>query len=508
MAIVSPSFRDLSAPSAGFIPILIVGTLVLYLFLRSLYYVFWHPLAQIPGPKLYAVSPIPYFYHLLRGNWHTILKQLHDRFGPVVRYGPTDVSFITADAFKGIYGHKTSGSGSKTFEKDGLFYKDGRPHATIFNSDNEDHKRMRRLLAHAFSEKALQSQEDIMTYYVDKFIEKLSEQASRGTTVDMTSWFNFATFDLIGDLAFGEPFGCLDSGGYHPWVRLIFESVKATPYRFVAKRLGIGRLAAHLLPKKTKLAFREHRQLCHSTASARMERDTKRPDFLSYILRHNDEKGMVRGEILELSDGLIVAGSETTATLLSGTTYFLLTDRAKYEKVVGEIRSAFGSEDEITIVSVNQLSYTLAVLNEGLRMYPPVPFGLPRKVPLSGELVEGYWLPEEAISVPHWSAYRSERNFAQPDTFIPERWLGDPRFDGDNKSVLQPFSMGPRNCIGKNLAYAESRLLLVRLLWKFDLELMESSRGWDKQSSYILWDKASLDVKLTEAVRSKEELAS
>ncbi|CAI6085973.1 unnamed protein product, partial [Clonostachys chloroleuca] len=466
------------------------------LFIWSAYSVFWHPLAKVPGPKLYAISPVPYYYHLIQGDWHTTLKQLHDHYGFAVRCGPTDVSFITADAFKRIYGHKTSGS--KTFEKDMAFYNDDRAHTTIFDSNNEDHKRIRRLLAHAFSEKALNSQEDIMKHYVDKFIIKLTEQAKLGSIVDMTAWFNFATFDLIGDLAFGEPFGCLDSGGYNPWVRLIFDSIKTDAYRHIAQRLGIGNLTVHLIPRKLKLAFQEHRQLCYNTALARIERETKRPDFMSYILRHNDEKGMLQGEILELSDGLIVAGSETTATLLSGTTYFLLTNPTTYEKLVEEIRSAFSSEDEITIVRVNQLSYTVAVLNEGLRMYPPVPFGLPRKVPLNGELVQGFWLPEKAS---FRSSFRSEHNFVDPEAFIPERWLGDPRFANDNTAVLQPFSMGPRNCIGKNLAYAESRLLLVRLLWKFDIELMESSKDWNKQSTYVLWDKGSLDVKLTEVVR-------
>lgn len=45
--------------------------------------------------------------------------------------------------------------------------------------------------------------------------------------------------------------------------------------------------------------------------------------------------------------------------------------------------------------------------------------------------------------------YHSPSNFTDPDSFIPERWLGDPRFDGDDKAALQPFQVGPRNCIGR-----------------------------------------------------------
>jgi cytochrome P450 len=90
---------------------------------------------------------------------------------------------------------------------------------------------------------------------------------------------------------------------------------------------------------------------------------------MSYILRHNDdEKGMSKLEITENSATLILAGSETTATLLSGATFLLLKNRDKYETLTKEIRSAFKSAEDITLGKVNQLEYLLAVLNESLRM--------------------------------------------------------------------------------------------------------------------------------------------
>lgn len=76
---------------------------------------------------------------------------------------------------------------------------------------------MRRLLTHAFSSKALQEQEQTLHTYADMLIDKLAGMM-RGTQhaiVDMTRWYNFTTFDLIGDLAFGEPFGCLSENKYH-----------------------------------------------------------------------------------------------------------------------------------------------------------------------------------------------------------------------------------------------------------------------------------------------------
>lgn len=97
------------------------------------------------------------------------------------------------------------------------------------------------------------------------------------------------------------------------------------------------------------------------------------------------------------------------------------------------------------------------------------------------------------------AAYQSPLNFHRADEFLPERWLPpakeDPSspFYTDNRDVLQPFSVGPRNCIGRNLADAEMRMILARVLWNFDLELcLESRRGWEEQRSFLLWEKKPL----------------
>jgi cytochrome P450 len=99
-------------------------------------------------------------------------------------------------------------------------------------------------------------------------------------------------------------------------------------------------------------------------------------------------------EIGENSNVLIVAGSETTATWLSGTTFWLLKHPAAYQKLVDEVRSSFAKEEDINLTAVSQLKYLLAVLREGSRMYPPVPSGQPRKVPQGGAVVNGEWIAE------------------------------------------------------------------------------------------------------------------
>ncbi|KAK4149601.1 hypothetical protein C8A00DRAFT_46804 [Chaetomidium leptoderma] len=479
------------------------GVLLLFFTVRSVYYVFIHPLAKVPGPKLYAFSEAPYLYHLLRGDWQHKVKELHDQYGPVVRYTTNNVSFITPGAWKTIYGHRSAGQ--ETFAKDRIAYRpslSGHPH--IINANDDDHRRQRRLLAHAFSEKALRGQEDIMKQYIDLFIRKLGDKAREGEALDIVQWYNFTTFDLIGDLAFGAPFGCLESGGYHPWVSMIFQNIKLSVFSEAMRRHpALKALVSLIVPPKLVRSQKEHWALTEQTAMRRLDSgNVSREDFMSYILRHNDEKGMTPGEIVETSNILIIAGSETTATQLSGTTFHLLTNRDKYEKLVGEIRSSFSSEDDITLLAVNGLEYMNAVFEEGFRMYPPVPLALSRRTPPKGEYIEGYWIPgHTAVGVPQWASYQSESNFRNADKFVPERWLGDPEYAHDVRAVLQPFSVGPRNCIGKNLAYAEMRLILARLLWNFDLELMPESRKWNDQKIYTLWEKGAINVKLSAAPR-------
>jgi len=190
---------------------------------------------------------------------------------------------------------------------------------------------------------------------------------------------------------------------------------------------------------------------------------------VSYFLRANNEKGMTSEEIQSSSQLLIVAGSETTATLLSGATFHLLKKPPVLNTLVAEILNAFTSEDEITMASSQRLPYLHAVLEESLRMYPPVPNTFPRTTPYPGETVCGQYVPGgTSVGSHQWATYRSTKNFALPDSFIPERFLGDERFVNDDKSALQPFSHGPRNCLGKRYIFTLLfSFFITRLLHRF-----------------------------------------
>lgn len=206
----------------------------------------------------------------------------------------------------------------------------------------------------------------------------------------------------------------------------------------------------------------------------------------------------------ETAAALLVAGSDTTANTLMVVTYYLTTHPKVLARLTSEVRSAFKRPSDVTAVSVNSLEYMLAVLSETLRIYPPVSGNTTRMTPPKGGIIACRWIPGDTrVAINHWAAFHHSSNFTRPYEFIPERWLGDLEFENDNRKVVQPFSVGLRNCLGRNLAYLEMRVVLARLAWNFDMELSEESRGWEEgQTGYMLWAyRKPLMVKLTPVVR-------
>ncbi|MCJ1235343.1 hypothetical protein MMC14_003311 [Varicellaria rhodocarpa] len=402
--------------------------------------------------------------------------------------------------YQDIYGHR---QGKRQVPKDKNFYRASNEAVQdIVASNDADHARMRRLLSHAFSESALQEQEPLITNYFDLLIRKLHRQIegpNKGK-VDIVKWYNFTTFDLVGDLCFGESFQALKNEDYHTWIVNIFRGIKFSTVFMILKTYPNIESPAFLLlsmfPSLMKARI-THYEFTREKLERRLAQKTDRRDFINYIQRHNDEKGMSEPEILATCRTLITAGSETTATLLSGVTFFLLKNPETLRKVTDEVRDAFAARTDINFTSVAQLPYLQACLKEALRLYPPTPSILPRRTAPEGDFVNGRFIPGNiSIGVHQWSTHNSERNFKDPQKYVPERWLGDPQYADDDRSAMQPFSIGPRNCLGKNLAYAEMRSILARMLWNFDMELCVESEKWNEQKVFILWDKPPLNIVL------------
>ncbi len=134
--------------------------------------------------------------------------------------------------------------------------------------------------------------------------------------------------------------------------------------------------------------------------ASRMDSGTERPDFMSHIMRHDkDGRQMSRKEIEANAEVLVVAGSETTATLLSGATYYLCMNPRQLEKVTAEVRDAFERDQDINAHALSKLENLLAVLMETSRLYPPVPGSVPR-ITVNGDTIAGQWVPPAVSEEP------------------------------------------------------------------------------------------------------------
>ena len=333
-------------------------------------------------------------------------------------------------------------------------------HESIITADRQAHSRMRRAISHAFSEKALHEQESILKEYADLLISRLRDKAVERPQ-NLVNWFNWTTFDLMGELTYSQPFGCLKEGQYHEWVQQIFLGVKGFPWMQAALHFKIAGLRKYLTPASLVRAKDDSESNSHATVDKRLlEGAGDHKDFMSYIVRHSDHRAMTPGEIKQTSTIMMIAGSETTATYLSGFVYLVLRHPKVYNRLLAEIRGHFDTYDDITLTSTNELKYLPAVVAESFRYYPPSPNSLSRIVPGAGEILEGSWVPgDTTVAIFQWAAHHDFRNFYRAADFLPERYLAQELhgaddveakfFLDDKKQVVQPFSFGPRVCLGK-----------------------------------------------------------
>lgn len=209
----------------------------------------------------------------------------------------------------------------------------------------------------------------------------------------MVKMYNSCTFDIMADLTFGEPLGMLESSEYTPWVKAVFEGFKfGVIWNLRLEYPTLAPIAEWLVPKSIRKMEKAHFDYSAERVDRRLAEETKkdRADIWGLVLEKKDNQ-MNLGQMHANSSLFMVAGTETTATLLSGLTYYLLKHPDKLRKVTDEVRTL--TEEELTLEQLPRLPYLNACFEEGLRVYPPVPVGLPRVVPKEGTSICGEWVP-------------------------------------------------------------------------------------------------------------------
>ncbi|KAF3771171.1 cytochrome P450 [Cryphonectria parasitica EP155] len=468
---------------------------VAYVLARCIYLLYFHPLAKYPGPKLAALSET----WLKRSNatgMHTFrMQELFQKHGDIVRVGPNDLTFASVTAYQDIYGHVTQGK--KRFLKSPIYERE-EPRITSVR-DPAVHAEQRRALSHAFSARALRDQEEVVHQYVDLLIKQLGILGEGGKKpVDIVEAWNWLTFDVIGDLAFGEPFGAIANASSE-WVQGILDWSLYQALDHSMKKQTWLRLTLPIIWGSRLAKMREVSEKSRAMAVDKTERrlaapadSLERQDFFSHLIK---KKEVTADFIMGTSQTLIVAGSETTATALSAIMFWLLKNPECLAKLTHEIRSTFSAPEEITGDAAARCQYLHGVIEEGLRISPPVAIGLPRDSP--GATIDGEYIPEGiTVSGDIYTLARHPKYWKDPESFIPERWLGEGL--GDDKRAFQPFSTGPRACLGINLAYLEMRVMLAKLIFAYDLELESKEiEDWNRSCRIFgLWKKPPLMLKL------------
>ncbi|KAI1131242.1 cytochrome P450 [Nemania abortiva] len=438
--------------------------LLCYLLGWYAYTFYYHPLAKYPGPKLAAVSQTWLAWAWLSGHYPTIIQNAHRKYGDVIRVAPNELSFNTVQAHRDIY--STPSRNKKPFMKDAAFYNNGDSVRVLFYEiDAAEHARQRKLLSTGFSAAAMRNQEPVIHQYVDLF------------------------------MTFSESFGAVEASKAHFWISLLRDSAHAAILPSLAERMPLLRFILPYLVTKSAVENRtKHYDYTTEVVRKRVRLQEKHPeretaDLFGPVIA----SGMDEPSLISLAQAMVIAGADTVAHTLTAATYFLCANPACLKELQDEVRG-FGGYAELTGNRLASLRYLNAVLEETLRAFPPIAFGLPRVSP--GDFVDGHFVPAGAtVSAPHWAIVHNESEWEDPYAFRPERWLAE-------GGVPQPrslaFSTGPRACLGINQAWLEIRIALAKLIYTYDLEFAGDHSDWlERNKMYMMWREAPLMIKFT-----------
>ncbi|KAJ5116805.1 hypothetical protein N7456_001153 [Penicillium angulare] len=400
----------------------------------------------------------------------------HHIYGPVVRIAPNTLSFSRPAAVRDIYTSKTK------FVKEESFYRAKRifheNHLLSFR-DPEAHHQRRKLLSRGFSQAVLVEFEPNIISKIDTLLDQWSALTSETPVIDVYPWVHMLGFDTIYNLMFDVDPGTLKSGKEHtimPWLRswrptYIYKELFPSLETYGPYVPGfIGGYFRDV--QKWKEFAVEVIESCRATG-------TKTP-FLSKVLHDDDSflgRPLAASELAEECMGGMFGGSGTTATTFVYLLWAVLQRPDVVQKLQSELDAAFPDNQPPDSVTCGKLPYLQAVLNETLRVYPATIAVLPRTATVD-TIVDGIPVPRGTnVATQNLTIHRDPQTFQNPDSFIPERWI-----EGNNtqmKEGLTPFSVGPRKCIGSNLAEMELRLLISAFFLRFEASIDSSMKDSD-----------------------------
>ncbi|KAL5514477.1 hypothetical protein ACEPAG_2565 [Sanghuangporus baumii] len=484
----------------------------------------WHPLSKYPGPVLAKISKLWITYRQARGKLHLDLKELHGRYGLYVRIGPNEISIIDASVVSSCL---TNGMLKGPMWRARL-PPSSSPSLIAIRSTHE-HNRRRKRWNRGFNMTALKGYEPTVQRRALQFIGELEKRSVKNgiSSVNLAEWISFFATDFMGDMAFGGGFELMRDGGDKDGIWTLIES-----------GLRSSAIYQHL-PWITPLLFRlpfakqnllQLRKFGVQCASERKAKGSVTKDLFYHLIDEDniDNDPPTDAEIVADGTLVILAGSDTTSTTLSGLFYYLLTNPLDYRRLQKDIDTAFppGEGDPFDTLKLSELPFLNAVINETMRLQPPVPAYLQRspEAGTGGKMIGDEFISEgTAVVVPPYTLFRHPAYFfPAAETFWPDRWLPngipkrnphssgsvkedilDSKYDGEivtNQAAFIPFSHGPANCAGRALALTEMRIIVALVMQRFEVRFAPGfdPKEWEERlKDFFVMSNGPLPVTLT-----------
>lgn len=350
----------------------------------------------------------------------------------------------------------------------------------IIVSDGDTWRRSRTMIQPSFSRQKIHRLTDLMVDCARSLYDRWTAVAEAGGTINITEETSAFALDLILITIFGDD--------ARQWI----ESDEENPFAFLSED--------STRDLSVVLKVRQLRQMLSELIAERSQRDTAEDvDFMAMYLRATDKQGnpFSESELLDELITLVVAGFETSANTLNWA-WYLLSKHADVEaRLIEEATRCIPNAESVTAEAAAEMLYTQQVLEETLRLYPPV-WLFTRRAQEDDELADFDVPPGTDIYLSPYVLHRTEDYWTDPNTFNPDRFLlGDkPKKD----RPYFPFSLGPRRCVGEYFSFLEMKIHLGLLLPRFRMHLDDAS---DPGLELGINLRSSRDIMLRPEIRSR-----
>ena len=327
--------------------------------------------------------------------------------------------------------------------------------------------RERRLAQPAFQQRRVNAFVPVMTSATGAMLDQWLNHVRDGRPLDIASELSRLTYTIVGKALFGADVS-RDAD--------VVERALGTLLDLTYARLEQPVNLPLWVPSPRNRRFRDARlaidRVVYRIINERREGHDDHADLLAHLLRgvEGASGAMTNQQLRNETITLLLSGHETTANALSWTLFLLATHPEVERRFRSEVAAVLGDAREPSLEDLSRLEYTAMVINEALRLYPPI-WILERRA-IEEDLIGGYHIPAgSTVVVSPFILHRHEAFWPNPGSFDPERFAAT-QIAGRPSHAFLPFGAGPHHCIGAHFAILEARLILAMLAQRYRLELV------------------------------------